>query len=1465
MASLFISHSSKDDAIASQLRTTLKDRGYASLFLDFDPEDGIPAGRDWEHELYLNLRRRDAVIFLLSKASADSRWCFAELALARSIQKPVFGLIIEAGATLPLLEDRQLINCPKIDDPTALNRLYNGLLRAGLKARDAFSLAPDRPPYPGLQPFDSADAAVFFGRDSEIDRLLGILQPTLSQGGRRSITVVGGSGSGKSSLIRAGLIPRLSKPPGQWYITNPLLPGARPLASLARTLSTALRDAGIDVNWRDLEEEIRKAPDALVDRGHDLVLGLAERPSALLMLVDQLEEVVTRASSPDAGIFLRLLRAMVKHEDTPWWVIATLRADFVTARAGDMFLSDLPDQVMLLSPLSQERFFEVIEKPAVRAGLEFETGVVGRMVQDTLVGDALPLLAYTLRRLYDRAREEDRLIITAADYEQVGGVTGSLKLQATRVLEELSQEHSRAEVIASLLRFAAVDDEDRLVGQALRRSRLDPKTRSILDAFVAARLVKSDGGEQETSLEVAHEALLRQWEPLREAVEAVRQELQLRRRIRRAAGEWDRTGRQDPSYLVHRGSQLSEAESLLAREGFLGALEHEYVHACLSQRDRERSERERRDRELADALALRIWEGARSTREQSPLLASHFLANAAEVARNPILRASVLRDQAVYLAGPELIAMFDGGLSEARFSPSSDFLACCEGSLIRLRAAQDGSELGVDFKLPARASGLCFSDDGCRLLGWTGSGKPLARLWDPVTGKQVGKDLKHYSQFDNAVFSRAGGRLFTIDFDTLHIWSAEDGKKELELKCAGKIQQAAFSADGTRVLMVSLGKIRLVSLPSGADVFPPLEANGQFEGAVLSEDGSRMLSWTNGMPYGDGLPFGTVKLWDTITGQELQAVEHTTYRSQGAFFCDAGQHFATYLDGWLTLWAADGRKIARIDHDANQLAGGIVDALPTRDGFYLLTIGAGMARFFGSTTGTPVGDRMLHPGCRRGAFDHHEERFASWSLRTVMLWLPSGLRLGPEMLHESNIETVIFSPRGGRLLTRTSEGTTRLWKVPMPTALSRILVHDRQGGTDGAMFSPDGRYVLGWAWAATLWNADSGERIGAPMNYLGVAGRGVWGGIFSEFCDRLVTAGDAARVWAVETAEPIGPILKHPGGAAGAVFVGSQEGIDEPVITWGGRSIRKWQPLTGEELCDPLTAENALGPWALSPETRTLAAAEGLRVHLWDLDAWRLTGAVIKFKEAAAGLRFNTAGDRLMVWPKLHRMFLYEAGTGKVIARLKHDGGWKHPPSFGGQGTTLVAWSGKTVEVRSADNGAEIRAPVTIPDYIVGASLDGPGGRLAVWGIDLLRVFDVQTGEQLGPTLDHQGVRGARFTRDGSYVLSWGTDGHARLWSPVSGHQVGPEMAHGGSLKEGAFSPSEDRILTIELAGFPHIWELGDFHFPAEHQALRVRVQSGTFFDAPNAKVRPLDREAWVKERDAYRALEKRPRGDDLQ
>src|SRR5688500_4300625 len=170
MASVFVSHSSRDRAVTERVVARLRAAGFAALFLDFDPEQGIPAGRNWERELYAQLRKTDAVIFLASAASVASRWCVVEVCLARSLGKPVFPLHLSDDARLELLDDVQWLDLA--DGERAYARLWAGLRRAGLDPADSFSWDPTRRPYPGLQPFAPEDAAVFFGRDHEIERLL---------------------------------------------------------------------------------------------------------------------------------------------------------------------------------------------------------------------------------------------------------------------------------------------------------------------------------------------------------------------------------------------------------------------------------------------------------------------------------------------------------------------------------------------------------------------------------------------------------------------------------------------------------------------------------------------------------------------------------------------------------------------------------------------------------------------------------------------------------------------------------------------------------------------------------------------------------------------------------------------------------------------------------------------------------------------------------------------------------------------------------------------------------------------------------------------------------------------------------------------------------------------------------------------------------------------------------------------
>ena len=169
MSKIFLSHSSKDKANAEQVKARLEQWGHRSVFLDFDPEHGIPAGRDWEKELYAKLRECRAVIFLCSHASMASRWCFAEVTHARAQGKPVISIRIDQVPLDFILTKDQVIDATACWDD-AYQRLERELVAAGLDPKDLFDWDTTRPPYPGLLALQESDAAVFFGRDKEIEK-----------------------------------------------------------------------------------------------------------------------------------------------------------------------------------------------------------------------------------------------------------------------------------------------------------------------------------------------------------------------------------------------------------------------------------------------------------------------------------------------------------------------------------------------------------------------------------------------------------------------------------------------------------------------------------------------------------------------------------------------------------------------------------------------------------------------------------------------------------------------------------------------------------------------------------------------------------------------------------------------------------------------------------------------------------------------------------------------------------------------------------------------------------------------------------------------------------------------------------------------------------------------------------------------------------------------------------------------
>ncbi|MCO1659186.1 nSTAND1 domain-containing NTPase [Pseudonocardia humida] len=617
MGALFVSHCSRDRAVTAKVCSHLRKAGFVALFVDYDPDDGIPAGREWERELYSSLRRTDALVFLASEVSVASRWCFAELSLARSLGHPVFPLRLAPGVGLPLLNDVQWIDLGTTDLRSGVDRLVAGLRAAGLDPADSFAWDAARLPFPGLASFTADDAAVFFGREHETQRLVDLLHPTLQHGPGRFVAILGPSGSGKSSLLHAGLLPRLARPPGRWVLLPSLLPGRHPVRNLAACLARAFATRGLPRPVPELAELLGRGPSVLVELAEELaeIDSDDHRPSDVLMVIDQAEELVTRSGAREQESFLALLRGALSATGSIW-AVATMRSEFLTSRPERAGLAEAIDDTLIIEPLGRSRLAEVIARPAKRAGLELAPGLVERLVEDTAGGDALPLLAYTLRELCQRAHPHGR--ITIEDYTAIGGVVGALQHRADRLTNELTRRGYGGRVVPTLAQLAAVTGDDEPTRRGVRRSELTTDELMIVDAFVDARLLTStradaDPAEEgisgelasagEPAVEVAHEALLRQWPPLRRAIEADRAGLRLRADLERLAADWQHS-RRDESYLLH-GSRLAALDEWAnQRPNSVGPIEREYLQASRSRAAREHARLHEEQRAAEEAKHL---------------------------------------------------------------------------------------------------------------------------------------------------------------------------------------------------------------------------------------------------------------------------------------------------------------------------------------------------------------------------------------------------------------------------------------------------------------------------------------------------------------------------------------------------------------------------------------------------------------------------------------------------------------------------------------------------------------------------------------------------------------------------------------------------------------------------------------------------------------------------------------------
>jgi DNA-binding SARP family transcriptional activator/tRNA A-37 threonylcarbamoyl transferase component Bud32 len=443
-----------------------------------------------------------------------------------------------------------------------------------------------RNPYKGLRPFLEADAGDFFGREAFIESLLDRMSLTA---GARFIAVVGASGSGKSSVVRGGLVAAIRRGAiegsDRWFVTE-MVPGHHPLEELdAALMRVAIRPPA------GLLARLESGPRGLVE----VVDAILPEGTELLLVVDQLEEVFTLTESEDdRALLLESLRVATAEPSSRLRVVATLRADFYDRplrypRIGQLLASTTE----VLSALTPEELERAIVRPAERAGLSIDGGVVPQIAADVAEQPgALPLVQYALTELYDR-REEGRLTLEA--YRDIGGVGGALAASAEH-LYATRQPAGRNAVRQLFLRLVtlgegAADTRRRVTRSELSTLEVDASTMdSALHAYGRHRLLTfdRDPATREPTVEVAHEALLSAWERLGGWIDKAREDVRINRRLSDAAHEWERNGR-EPSFLLS-GSRLEQFESWGSATNLaLGLEERGYLSASVARRDEERA------------------------------------------------------------------------------------------------------------------------------------------------------------------------------------------------------------------------------------------------------------------------------------------------------------------------------------------------------------------------------------------------------------------------------------------------------------------------------------------------------------------------------------------------------------------------------------------------------------------------------------------------------------------------------------------------------------------------------------------------------------------------------------------------------------------------------------------------------------------------------------------------------------
>jgi WD40 repeat protein len=1190
---------------------------------------------------------------------------------------------------IPTIEARFVPALGLEEQPKAVARLLD--LAAHIRREDAPALGLC--PYKGLNYFDEADADLFVGREILTAKLLErvlALNANTPPNTARFLAIVGASGSGKSSLVRAGLVPALrwSEASTDWQI-HIFTPATHPLESLA--LSLTAENGPVSAVATLMDDFAREPRSLQIFVKRKLTL---ENGSRLLLVIDQFEELFALCrSEEERTAFIDNLLTAASELEGPVLLIITLRADFYAHCANYPRLREvLAQHQEYIGAMNNEELRRAIEEPAQRGRWELEPGLVDVLLHD--VGHepgALPLLSHALLETWQRRRGR---MMTLSGYASSGGVRGAIAETAETVFTDQFTQKQQAIARRIFLRLTELNDETSMADTRRRATFneliLNPQesanTHAVLKALADARLITTS----EDSAEVAHEALIREWPTLRSWLEENREGLRLHRHLTEAAQEWSLMNREPD--LHYRGARLAQAREWAGSHvDELNALEHDFLNASIEHSEREVAEREaQRQRELEAAQKLvevqtqRAEEQARAAnrlRQRNrviitvgllalglAILTGAFRVRSSQNAmaaqtngRTAFARELAAASVANLNVDPELSILLALQGVDAT-APEKTTLPEVENALHRAIARSRIQETFTAHQ--GQVWGMAYSPDGTR-LATSGSDRKV-RIWDTVSYENLLTLQAQNADLTAIAFSPDGKRLAAASGDgSTKIWEAATGRLLLELRGHTKpVHVIAFRPDGKQLATASLdGSIKFWDAVTGEVLKTWPAARGSASPLAYSPDGTRIL-------YIDADQ--ALRIVDAESEQEIYraALDDPVFalssNGQRLAFTPAGSGLIRVLD------ASNQNLLYNIPRPSNAItwmAFSPDNSLLAITGLdrqvQVFDAANGEAMFILAGHNDVVNVLAFHPAGKRLASGAFDGSVKIWSLERpsevflekrrginrlalspdgtwiaaasaepgtfnfdlLTVWnAQNGKILFERKAHQPEVGIVAFSPDGKEVATGGSDRTIKLWSVPSGSMRLSIPVED--DFIWGIAYPPDGKSIaaVGLTGMVQLYDLKTGKMLASWD-----AGLGELSAVaFSPNGSKLAVVSNQvsdAKVWEVATRKELLVLKGHTDINWGVEF--SPDGTR--VITSGSDgTARVWDTATGTLLLTLSGHTSTVVKARFSPDGKWIATAgKDGTTRLWEAGSGK---ELLSLESVSTNdVAFMRAGKRLVI------------------------------------------------------------------------------------------------------------------------------------------------------------------------------------------------------------------------------------------